>query len=213
MLLSVNCFSQKLIEKSIRSGAEQVILEFNEIDQIELFNSEDDTTILILAEGSTHFPIFSIKEVNEVIYVEENEAIMDQETDGLDKVCIVEPDLTSYQVYIPKGKDIYVSFIEGNFYADDFRGDLNISVENGIIKLDHIHESVKVRLNSGSIYAQNIENTFVDAETNLGSLIIDPSLKEFSAGEKHLAEKVGNASKKLLIRTILANIYLNISED
>ena len=86
-------------------------------------------------------------------------------------------------------------------------------VENGIIKLNHINDSVKARLNSGSIFVQNIENAFVDAETSLGSLIADSSLKGFSEDEKHLVEKIGNTSKKLLIRTILANIYLNVSKD
>lgn len=209
----MNCFSQKHIEKSISSDAEQVILEFNVIDQIQLFNSEDDTTILIFAEGSTHFPIFSIKEVNGIVYVEENETPADQETDGLGKVCIVEPDFTSYQVYIPKGRDVYVSFIEGNFYTDNFRGDLNLIVEDGIIKLDHLNGSVKAKLNSGSIYAQNIENAYVDAETSLGALIIDPPIKGFTEGEQHIMEKLGTASKKLLIKTILANIYLNVAED
>ena len=71
----MHCFSQKHIEKSISSEAKQVILEFNVIDQIELFNSQDDTNFLVLAEGITDFPIFSIKEVNGVIYVEENEII------------------------------------------------------------------------------------------------------------------------------------------
>ena len=209
----MHCFSQKHIEKSISSEAEQVILEFNVIDQIQLFNSQDDTNFLVLAEGKTDFPIFSIKEVNGVVYVKENEIIAEPETDGLGKVCIPEPNFTSYQIYIPKGKDVYVSFIEGNFYADDFRGDLNLIVENGIIKLNHINDSVKARLNSGSIFVQNIENAFVDAETSLGSLIADSSLKGFSEDEKHLVEKIGNASKKLLIRTILANIYLNVSKD
>lgn len=213
MLLSVNCFSQHLIEKSINSGAEQIILEFNAINQIQLFNSEGDPDFLILAEGKTHLPMFVIKEVNGVVYVEENEIRADKETDGLDKVCIVEPDFTSYQVYVPRGKDVYVSFIEGNLYAEGFRGNLNIIVENGIIKLNHINDSVKVRLNSGSIYVENLENAFVDAETSLGSLIIDPSLEGFSEGEKHLVENLGNASKKLLIKTILANVYLNVSED
>lgn len=213
MLLSFNCFSQKRVEKSISSEAVKVIFEFNVIDQIQLFNSEDDTTFSISAEGSTHFPIFSIKEVNGIVYVEENEVPVNQETDGLAKICIVEPNFTSYQVYIPKEKDVYISFIEGNFYADSFRGDLNLIVEDGIIKLDHINGSVKAKLNSGSIYAQNIENAYVDAETSLGSLITDPPIKGFTEGDLHLVKNLGKASKKLLIKTILANIYLNVAED
>ena len=52
-----------------------------------------------------------------------------------DKVCSVEPNYTSYQIYIPKNRILYVSFIEGNFYSESFQGDLNLKVEDGILKL------------------------------------------------------------------------------
>lgn len=213
MLFSVNSYGQKLIEKSISSKADQVILEFNVIDQIELFNAKSDTEFSIIGEGQTYFPDFNLKEVNGVVYLEENEQVSDEEVYSVDKVCSIEPNFTSYQVFIPEGKKLYISFIEGNFFAEDFKGELNLVAEDGILRLNHMPNSLKVRLSSGSIYAQNIENTSIDAKTNLGSLITDPSLEGLSENKKHVIETVGNGTKSLMIRTIMANIYLNVSKD
>jgi hypothetical protein len=209
----VNSFGQKLIEKSISSSADQVILVFDVIDQIELFNTKVDTEFSILGEGSNYFPDFNLKEVNGVVYMEENDQVSDEEAYSLDKVCSIEPNFTSYQVFIPEGKKLYISFIEGNFFAVDFKGDLNLVAEDGILKLDHMSNSVNIRLSSGSIYAQNIENTIIDAKTNLGWLITETHLEGLSENKKHLMDTVGNGSKSLMIRTIMANIYLDVSKD
>jgi hypothetical protein len=213
VLFSVNSFGQKLIEKSISSRADQVILDFNVIDQIELFNTKADTEFSILAEGRTYFPDFNLKEVNGVIYLEENDQVSDEEVYSLDKVCSIEPNFTSYQVFIPEGKKLYISFIEGNFFAENFKGELNLIAEDGILKLDHMSNSVNIRLSSGSIYVRNIENTSIDAKTNLGSLITNTPLEGLSESKKHLINTVGIGNKSLLIRTIMANIYLNVSKD
>jgi hypothetical protein len=213
VLFSVNSFGQKLIEKSIISRADQVILEFDVIDQIELFNTKADTKFLILAEGRTYFPDFNLKEVNGVVYLEENNQVSDEDAYSVDKVCSIEPNFTSYQVFIPEGKKLYISFIEGNFFAEDFKGELNLMAEDGILKLNHMSNSVNIRLSSGSIYARNIENTSIDAKTNLGSLITDTPLEGLSENKKHLMDTVGNGSKSLMIRTTMANIYLNVSKD
>jgi hypothetical protein len=213
VLFSVNSFGQKLIEKSIISRADQVILEFDVIDQIELFNTKADTKFLIIGEGRTYFPDFNLKEVNGVVYLEENNQVSDEDAYSVDKVCSIEPNFTSYQVFIPEGKKLYVSFIEGNFFAEDFKGELNLMAEDGILKLNHMSNSVNIRLSSGSIYARNIENTSLDAKTNLGSLITDSPLEGLSENKKHLMDTVGNGSKSLMIRTTMANIYLNVSKD
>jgi hypothetical protein len=213
VLFSVNSFGQKLIEKSIISRADQVILEFDIIDQIELFNAKADTKFLIIGEGRTYFPDFNLKEFNGVVYLEENNQVSDEDAYSVDKVCSIEPNFTTYQVFIPEGKKLYISFIEGNFFAEDFKGELNLMAEDGILKLNHMSNSVNIRLSSGSIYARNIENTSIDAKTNLGSLITETPLEGLSENKKQLMDTVGNGSKSLMIRTIMANIYLNVSKD
>jgi hypothetical protein len=209
----VNLFGQKIVEKSISSNADQIILEFNSIDEVRLFNSKKANEISIKAEGISYMPDFGLKEANGVVYVQENEVITDVDPNGADKVCSIEPNFTSYQVYVPESSKCYISIIEGNFSSENFTGDLNLIVEDGIVRLSHMNASVKVKLNSGSILVRGIENTEIDAKTNLGLLITDPLLDGISEDEKQVVTVLGGGHKSLMIRTILANIYLNVSED
>ena len=131
-----------------------------------------------------------------------------EESLGDDKLCVVEPNYTSYQIYVPRNRDLYISFMEGNFYSDNFEGDLNLSVEAGIIKLKNMNDDVNVRLNSGSVFLHDIRNTKIDAETNLGVLVNNiPNQVEVKSNKK-LHQTIGNPNNLIVIRTILANIYL-----
>ena len=188
-------------------------MEFNVIDQIRLFNSKNDSEISIKAEGSSYVPDFSLKETNGVVYAEEAEVIDDEGPYGADKVCSIEPNFTSYEVYLPESRDCYLSIIEGNFYSKGFKGNLNVMVEDGIVRLSRMNASVKVKLNSGSILVEGIEDTEIDAKTNLGLLITNPPFEEVSNDGKQVVTVLGSGHKSLMIRTILANIYLNVSED
>ena len=126
---------------------------------------------------------------------------------------MIEPNYTSYQIYIPKNRTLYISFMEGNFYTDKFEGDLTLKVEDGIIKLKDMHFPVKLSLNAGSVFLQEIKNTKIDAETNLGSLVNDIAETESNMPIKKLLQTIGNPDNSIVIRTILANIYLYGSKD
>ena len=69
-------------------------------------------------------------------------------------------------------------------------------------------DAVSAELNSGSIFVHEIRNTKIDAETNLGILVHDLSDEASKRPEKKLNETIGDEKNSLLIRTILANIYL-----
>ena len=127
---------------------------------------------------------------------------------GDDKVCMVEPNYTSYQIYVPKNRVLHISFMEGNFYADKFEGDLNLRVEDGIIKLKDMNFPVKLSLNAGSVFLQDIRNAKIDAETNLGILVNHIFEEDTIMQSKKLLQTIGDPNNSIVIRTILANIYL-----
>ena len=103
---------------------------------------------------------------------------------------------------------LFVSFIEGNFYTDGYKGEINLRVENGIIKLKSITKNTDIQLNSGSVFVHNLENTEIDAETNLGILINDLSDITTSSPKRKLELSDSETNKTLKIRAIMANIYL-----
>lgn len=183
------------------------------IDQVHLYNSEVTGQFLIKAEGGSRVPDFTLKEKQGVVYIRGNDIDRGKEALELDKVCSIEPNYTSYQIFVPSGRELYMSIVEGNFYSDGFQGELNLKVEDGIVQLSHCTDPVRVKLNTGSIFVQAYENSDVDAKTNLGMLIADPWIKHISDDKKQLVHRFGNGRNQLKIRTIMANIFLNGSED
>lgn len=213
ILFTTVVLSQEIVEKSINSESEMILVEFDLIDHIELFNSDSESQIVVKAVGSEHTPNFQIREVNGYVLLKDfkspsKEAMLEQ-----DKVCSVEPNYTSYEIYVPRNKNLYISVIEGNFYANNFDGNLNLKVEDGIIKLKGMNKPVSVQLNSGSIFVHDIINTKIDAETNMGILVHNLTDKSNERPEKKLNETIGDAKNSLLISAILANIYLYRSKS
>lgn len=209
----VYAYGQEVVEQRIESKAKNIIIEFDLIDHIQLFNAVDQSTITVRAEGSVQSPSFQLEETDGHVLIRDNEPFVSEESLGDDKVCMIEPNYTSYQIYIPKNRTLYISFMEGNFYTDKFEGDLNLKVEDGIIKLKDMHFPVKLSLNAGSVFLQEIKNTKIDAETNLGSLVNDIAETESNMPIKKLLQTIGNPDNSIVIRTILANIYLYGSKD
>lgn len=199
---------QEVVEQTIESKAKTIIIEFDLIDHIQLFNSGDGSSITVRAEGSGQSPSFQLEETGEHVLLRDNEQLVSAGSLGDDKVCMVEPHYTSYQIYVPKNRVLHISFMEGNFYTDNFEGDLNLKVEDGIIKLKDMNFPVKLSLNAGSIFLQDIRNTKIDAETNLGILVNHIFEEDSVIQSKKLLQTIGNPYNSIVIRTILANIYL-----
>jgi len=208
ILFTVFAFSQEIVEKRISSESDKIVIEFNLIDHIQLFNSDNASEIFVKAEGSIQTPSFQIVEINGYVLLKDFELSSEEVILDQDKICSVEPNYTAYQIYVPPNKNLYISVIEGNFYAKNFDGTLNLKVEDGIVKLNGMKDAVSAELNSGSIFVHEIRDTKIDAETNLGILVHDLSDEASKRPEKKLNETIGDEKNSLLIRTILANIYL-----
>lgn len=206
-------YGQEHVEKKISSEAEKIIIDFDVIDHIQLFNSEDQNSIVVQAEGSWQKPGFDLKEIEGHVLLSDHEMPIAEELPNISKVCIEEPNYTSYKIYIPENRNLYISFMAGNFYADNFKGDLSVKIEDGVIKLNNMQEPVKIRLNAGSVFVRNIKNTEIDAETNMGVLVSNFSGRDSGATKKKLLQTIGTPNNSLLIRSILANIYLYGSKD
>lgn len=173
-----------------------------------MFNSNDESSITVRAEGAVQSPSFQLEEKDGHVLLRDNEVFFAEESLDDDKICVVEPNYTAYQIYVPKHRVLYISFMEGNFYADNFEGSLNLNVEAGIIRLKNMNDAVNLRLNSGSVFLNDIRNTKIDAETNLGVLVNNIPDQDTAKPKKKLLQTVGNPNNSIVIRTILANIYL-----
>jgi len=201
-------YGQEIVEKKIHSNLDEIVIEFDLIDNIRLFNNKADSDIIVRAEGSSQIPNYQLKEQNGHVLLKDYKPFDPNEDPDADKVCSIEPNYTSYQIYIPKNRTLYISFIEGNFYAEAFEGELNLKVEDGIIKLNNILDDTNIHLNSGSVTINEVNHARIEAETNLGALITDLVDPLTNKDRQKLFQSEGEASSSLIIKTIMANIYL-----
>ncbi|MCA0933201.1 hypothetical protein LCM02_12115 [Lutimonas saemankumensis] len=206
--MSLPVFCQELVEKKIFSSADEILIELDLIDHIRLENSVKEGEIAVYAEALTQAPNFKIEEKGNTVFIKDARPIQTEEVEGLDKVCSIEPNYTSYRVQIPKDKIVYVSIIEGNFYSDSFYGEINLKVEDGIIKLSNPEDHINIRLNTGSVIIKDIEKGVIDAETKMGILNTDFEGDSLIESKKLFHHTVGTSGQSINIRTIMANIYL-----
>ncbi|WP_158840534.1 hypothetical protein [Polaribacter sp. L3A8] len=105
-------------------------------------------------------------------------------------------------IKIPKNKEITIFGDEINIESKSYKGDLNIYIEKGILKLHTIYASLKVKMYAGNLYAA-VNKANIDVVSKTGKIKINDNLVEKSYKKKE--EKSG---EKISINSIKANIFL-----
>lgn len=210
--MAVNIFSQKVITKSLNSKAEKVIIEFNIIDKIDLITSNDENMIFVVVESENEIiPRVSLKEENGIIFIKSNEKFEDENSINLDKSCSIQPNYSSYKIRVPKNKKLDISFTNGNFYATGFIGDLNLKIEEGIVKVNDFKGSVFVHINLGNVHFEGIRDTELSVTSNLGLVSSDLEMINPKKGKNYLKGVYQKSINQLRVNAILANIHLTSS--
>ena len=212
MLLSAHLQCQELVDKRLNSELQKVVVEFGQIDHIELYSTESHSDIVVKAEGNGQIPNFQISETNNVVLIKDFKFSEEPSDLNVDKVCGVAPNYTTYKIYVPSDKDLFLSVEEGNFYAKDFMGDLHVKIQNGVANLSKIQQNVSIYVNSGKVYVGDIQNVKLDIKTNLGVLSSELGEDLQPKDQKKLVGSLGTTENSLYIRTILANIFLCASK-
>lgn len=213
MLFSVCAYSQELLIKKINSEFEKIVIDLGRVDHVELYNSDSGSEIVVKSEGLNDSVSYQLTESNGHVLLQDIQFLDEESAFDKDKACSELPYFPSYKIFIPENRVVYLSLMEGNLYAEGFKGELNVKVEDGILKLQDMKDAVKVQLNTGSIFVQQIKNTRIDAETNRGILVSNISQRVIESPMKQMQQNVGEPKNEMWIRAILANIYLYESQD
>ena len=214
LLFTDNTFAQKIFEKSISSTAMKIVVDFNIIDQIKLTTWEKEDKIVVTAESEdNNIPNFFLEERNNIIFIKSVDVYFEQEVLEIDKQCSIQPIYTTYHIKIPENKKVDISFTQGNFYANNFKGDLNLKVEEGIIKINHFEGLVNVQINTGNVYFNEIKNIKIDVVSNLGLVNSNLLVENKNQSKNHLKGVFGKSFNELNVKAILANIQLKSSKN
>lgn len=167
---------------------------------------------MVVAESENEIiPRISLKEENGIIFIKSNEKFEDENSIDLDKSCSIQPNYSSYQIRVPKNKKLDISFTHGNFYATGFIGDLNLKIEEGIVKMNNFKGSVFVHINLGNVYFEGIRDTELSVRSNLGLVISDLEMTNPNKEKKYLKVVYQKNINQLRVNAILANIHLTSS--
>lgn len=207
-----NIFAQKLFKNSITTHSTDIFVEFNIIDQVEIIVINNDNLITVIAESEDNqSPNLVLEDKNGIVFITSIENSLKYNREENDKMCSIQPVYTSYKIFIPEDKNLYVSYSQGNFYSNQFNGKLNLKLNDGIVKISHFSGKVSIQIGGGNVFCSQIENSYIDVKSNLGFVSSNLLTSNDNQKNNELKEVFGNRLNELNIRAISANIHLTRS--
>ena len=208
LLFSLVTMAQTELEETLESNARRVVIDLGIIDHLQLVNSDSDA-LRVHAENSQGAPRTELKDNGQTLYIGSTfTRLIEEEPLMEDKLCSIEPLYPSFQIAIPSGKEVQVSIGKGNLYAEDYEGDLELRLEEGLVRLDQVEGSVKMYVHRGQIRVSGLEQMKVLAQTSMGKLVLKrQDGKEEDHGNRLEAE-FGQPTKELEVTTVMGSIYL-----
>ena len=208
MFFNANFFAQKIIEKSLITEATSYIFEFDIIDQIIIDESQRVNEVTVSAESvESYVPNFILEEKKGSVFIKSIEVAFDSD-DELNTLCKVQPIYTTFKIMIPKGKNVFISYVDGNFYLNSFDGNLKLILNDGIVNLNRFLGSVDVKLNGGNVYCTKIQDIKIDITSNMGIVTSGLTLNNYLKKSNQLKGVYGRNLNELKINAISANIHL-----
>jgi len=209
LLFNANFYAQKLIEKSLITKAANFICEFDIVDEIVIYESLRSNEVTVSAEcDESNVPNFILEEENGNVFIKSIEVKFDSEEVELNKICNVQPIYTTFKIRIPKGKNVLINYVDGNFYLKNFDGNLKLNLNDGIINLADFKGSVNIKLNGGNVYCTKIQNTKININSNMGVVTSGLAMEDAIKMNNRLKGVYGRKLNELNVNAITANIHI-----
>jgi hypothetical protein len=202
LLICSTLFSQKKVVKKFETESKEIEISTLGLDNLVIENSESNfVEIYLIAENVAEQHIL-YKEAYDLVkiqfYIPENFS-----EDKIFRKYITERlHRASAIIKIPKNKEATVFGDEINIESKNYKGNLKIFIENGILKLHTIYANLLVNMYGGSLYGV-INKVNIDIVSKNGEIKINDVLE----GEMY-RKKEGKSNLEISIKSIKANIFL-----
>jgi len=196
-------FTQKKVSKKFETKTKEIHIYTAGLDDILLENSNKSFIEVYLEAESYDNQIIKIEETKTETNVkfhfegtETREVIFRKYiTKRLQRASVI--------VKIPKGKKVIIFGENIDVESKNLKNELDIYIENGIVKLNKILFNTILKLYSGNVYA-SANNVNLDIKSNHGKIKVDNKIYS----EKY--EKRISANQNLFsINSIRANVFIN----
>jgi hypothetical protein len=202
LFFSTTLFSQKTALKTIQSNAINIEVIANGLDDLVIENSTSNTfEINLYSEDAEKHHIVLEEKYNQLTvsfeakeFQEPSKPVMKPITERLKRANAI--------IKIPKNRKLTIFGLNNNISVINFLGDLSISIENGIIKLGEIQQSVTLKLYAGNVFA-SLDSTNINVVSSLGKIKVNGVFYQ-----KKFILKEDNFQKELTVDTIKGNVFL-----
>ena len=203
LMVSTTFFSQKKISKQFETDTNEINIYTAGLDNITIQNSKSGfVEVFLYAEDYDEQLIKIIHKSTSVNINFEFKGTQSREvvfrkfiTKRLQRAHVI--------VKVPKNKEVYVFGENVDIESKDFRNNLAIYIENGIVKLNTIKANIILKLYSGNVFA-NTKNAKVNVKTGHGKIEVNGILKEKTYQK---TPKIFNG--EVTVTTVKANVFLS----
>ena len=203
LIISTTIFSQKKISKQFETDTKEVNIYTAGLDNITIENSESGFVEVFLYAEDYDEQLIKIdhKSASTTINFEFKGA---QTREVVFRKFITKRLQRAYVIVkVPRNKEVYVFGENVDIESKDFKNNLAIYIENGIVKLNTIKASIILKLYSGNVFA-NTRNARVNVKTGHGKIEVNGILKG-----KTYQETTKISDGKVSITSVKANVFLS----
>ena len=194
--------SQKIVEKKVQSNATHIEISTLGLDDVVIENSTTAFIEMYLKAENPNQQHLIVKEMDDTVRIEFHIPAMITEAPVFRKFITKRLQRANAIIKIPQQKSVIIFGDNINITSKNYKGSLEVYIENGIVKLDTIQASTKVKLYGGSVFA-SLKEANIQATSTSGTISIDKKIQQ-----ENFYKKGANSAIHFAITTRKANIFL-----
>ena len=195
---------EKIIQKRKMLVNELEVVTYG-LDDIVIENSKDEELEVILLDENPHTHNILFKKEGEILTITFELNIPTLKKEVFRKYITRRLERARAVIKVPKNKHISIHGKTIGVTSKSYKGDINIYIERGNIKLNTVQGNSNMGLFQGNVFAQMTSKSKLDLKTNNGTILINGKRKI-----SPFSKEVTPVSKILTINSIHANINIEL---
>jgi len=195
-------FSQQKTIKQVFLTSNEIEISTLGLDTLTILNSENDQVEVSLFSENVNSEDLEINNRLKSLKITFKQLFISKEK-GVFRKFITKRLNRSYAVVkIPKNKNITIYGRNIDIVSKNYRGNLQIFIDKGEVKLHELQGDVILKLFQGNIFA-SVKDTHINIKTTHGAILFDDE-KQSSP----FVKTVKQSSKKFVVNSINANVSI-----
>ncbi|AZJ34152.1 hypothetical protein D6T69_00845 [Tenacibaculum singaporense] len=175
------------------------------LDDIVIENSKDEQLEVILLDENPYTHNILFKKEGEVFTIAFELNIPTLKNEVFRKYITRRLERARAVIKVPKNKHISIHGKTIGVTSKSYKGDVNIYIERGNIKLTTVQGNSNIDIFQGNVFAQITSKSKLDLKTNNGTILINGERKT-----SLFSKEMPSASKTFTVNSIHANINIEL---